>query len=89
METSSTIDELRKRFDSGDFRITVLLGDTTFLCFPVNNSVDIYRLEGNLITYHAKEISPDLDGEEIELHCLSIEEQYAADKCGKGITPTP
>lgn len=50
-----------------------------FLCFPKDSFVDIFRIEGNHITHHAKEVSPELDTDDIELYCLHIEEQHAAD----------
>lgn len=72
-------EELKRHLDNGDFRITVVIGEATFLCFPLFDSVDIYRLEGNLLTHHEREISPDLDCDEVELYCFQIEEQCAAD----------
>lgn len=73
-------EELKKHLEKDDFCITVYTGDTVFLCFPLSNSVDIYRLEGNHLTRYEKEISADLeDYEEVETHCIQIEEQRLAD----------
>ena len=72
-------EELKKHLESGDFCVTVCIGETTFLCFPLLHSVDIYRLEGNHPTHHEKEISPDLDIDEIETYCIYIEERCLAD----------
>lgn len=55
------------------------------MCFLEEDTLHIYRVEGNLITYHAKEVSPDLDCDVVENFCLQIEEQYAADKTIGGL----
>lgn len=89
MKPSSITEELRQLLESGDFRITVVIGNATYLCFLKTRSANIFRLEGNLITYHATEVSPELDCEEIELYCLHIEEQYAADNNSKDLPPHP
>lgn len=84
--TSSNVRQLLKQhLEADDFMIRVNLNhenlnhEAFYLCFPKDSSVDIFRLERNHITYHAKEVSPDLDSDDIELHCLDIEEQHAAD----------
>lgn len=76
---SSIAEELKIRMRSHLFRITVLLNKTFYFCFHEGKVLHIYRVEGNLITYHAKEVSPDLDCDVVENHCLQIEEQHAAD----------
>lgn len=89
MESLSIHEELRKHLESGDFRITVIIGNATYLCFLKDCSAKIFRLERNLITHHATEVSPELDCEEIELYCLHIEEQYAADNYSNEPPPNP
>lgn len=87
MNSSNVRQLLKTHLEADDFMVRVCLNHTAptlaveafYLCFPETSSVDIFRLEGNLITYHAKEISPELDLDDIERHCLDIEEQHAAD----------
>lgn len=84
MTKLSIIEELKARYESGLFTISVRLGAVIYVCFHEATSLYIYRVEGNLITYHAKEISPDLDCDVVESLCLHIEEQHAADKPTQG-----
>lgn len=62
------------------------LANIRYLCFHEGETLHLYRVEGNLITYHAKEVSPDLDCDVVENFCLQIEEQYAADSTKEGGT---
>lgn len=86
MTKPSIIEELKARLESGLLLIKMYLGAVTYICFHEVSSLHVYRVEGNLITYHAKEVSPELDCDVVEQLCLHIEEQHAADKEVKGVS---
>lgn len=86
MTNPEIIEELRRHVSGGFFTITVKLAEVVYMCFLEGETLHTYRVERNLITYHAKEVSPDLDCDVVEDFCLQIEEQYAADSNNGGET---
>ncbi|AEV89684.1 hypothetical protein OBP_247 [Pseudomonas phage OBP] len=87
MNSSNVRQLLKQHLEADDFMVQVYLNnkdpglknEAFYLCFPVDCSVDIFRVEGNHLTYHKKELSSDLETDDIELHCLYIEEHHAVE----------
>lgn len=86
MTLSSIKQKLEEHVNGDLFRIMVRLSQILYVCFHEGQLLHLYRVEGNLITYHAREVSPDLDCDVVENFCLQIEEQYAADSTVEGGT---